>query len=107
MLLIEPLTTQVVDRCECGRLAAGVRALCKHLQELRTDRLGHHHASIVFSREYCAMPYDGVDIERDDTLLTSASKCVSVSAWLCAHQEQLIPVQAPLHSSGFASLPGT
>lgn len=98
MLLIEQLATEVVARWEEGDLAASVRALAEHLEELRADRQ-HHQAAIDFAREHYALLSDD-DIEIDDTPLTSAShEGVWVSAWLWVDHDH-VPAPGAQKSGG-------
>lgn len=66
MLLLEQLAAAVVDHWDHGDLAARVRALSEHLNELRSDRV-RYQAAIDFARDHYAVPSDD-DIEVDDTL---------------------------------------
>lgn len=88
MLLLEQLATKVVETWDRGDLAASVRALSEHLEELRADRQ-RHEASIACARDHYAMPSDD-DVEIDDAPLTSAShEGVWVSAWLWVDNDRL------------------
>lgn len=88
MILLEQLAIAVVDRWDQGNLAASMRAMADHLDELRADRL-RHAASIAYARDHYAIP-SGDDIEIDDAPLTSAShERVWVSAWLWVDHDQV------------------
>lgn len=94
MILLEQLATQVVENWDRGDLAARVRALSDHLEDLRNDRR-RHQAAIAFARDHYAVPSDD-DIEIDDAPLTSAShEGVWISAWLWVDHDQVPPANAP------------